>query len=243
MTSKPQFKHGGYNGIPDPEENLARILTEEDKGRFRRTAKVVYRCRTCGKLLGFAYPVRMLHPEEPVKFGELDTDGHLLVNAPVLKADSEARIYPKRPSPWGPWTFNGNLEPGYMYETWWFFAYRHVDPEFMYQGDMPDDFGLGPAGRLKGLKPGREAPEEVKAISSPGYIGVVGEREVWRVAADDHWRVTEKRPPVFHLFNPPGLMVCKDSETELTLEEVEADMASYVQRSPIQIPKDDRSDL
>ena len=39
------FKQWMYNGIPDPEENLVRKLVEEDKGQFRRTAKVVYRCR------------------------------------------------------------------------------------------------------------------------------------------------------------------------------------------------------
>ncbi|PLA11010.1 hypothetical protein [Corynebacterium riegelii] len=231
------FKRRMHNGIPDPEENLVRKLAEEDKGRFRRTAKVVYRCRKCGKLLGFAYPVRMLHPQEPVQFGELDDDGHLLVNAPVLETNEQGRIYPQRPEPWGPLTFLGNLEPGYMFETWWFFAYRHVDPEFMFLGDGPDDVGFSPAGGIKGLQVGREAPEDVRASSSPGYIGVGGERDVWAVTAKDWWRQSVKRPPVLHLDNPPGLLVCKDSEAELSLEEVENDMEQYLPHSPVRLPK------
>lgn len=232
------FKQWMYNGIPDPEENLVRKLVEEDKGQFRRTAKVVYRCRKCGKLLGFAYPVRMLHPQEPVQFGELDDDGHLLVNAPVLEANDQGGIYPERPEPWGPFTFLRDLKPGYMFETWWFFAYRHVDPEFMFIGDGPDDVGFSPAGGLKGLQPGREAPEGVRASSSPGSIGVCGKRDVWQVTDSELWRQLEKNPPVFEAGNPPGLLVCKDNEAELSLEEVENDMGVYSPRNAIELPKE-----
>lgn len=228
---KRKFPRSIYNGIADPEESLVEILTA-DKQRFRRVSKVVYRGQRCGCLLGFAYPVRMVHPGIVVKFGQLDDDGILVVNAPTI--EGECRL-PDRPAPFGPWVICEPLESGYEYLTWWFFAYRSIDPDWVFQGDEPDGFGIAPAGGVRGYRRNKEAPEDVKALSSPGEIWLAGERDVWRVADQALWELKENKPPLFVSENPAGLMICDDMQAEVSRAQVLEDMRVYKPHRPIHL--------
>lgn len=225
-----------YNGIPDPEKSLVRLLMQ-DKQRFKRTAQVVYRCKKCGKSLGFVYPVVMQNPDEPVEFGQLNDEGHLVVNAPVCRTGDAGHVIPERPTPFGPWVVCKPVPPGYIVRTWWLFTYRNIDPEFVFVDDVTGDIAFAPAGGVKGHRPGESASDEIHAVSSPGEITVAGQRDVWEVTDRNIWRQEEKNPPVFSLDNPSGLIICRDYEQVLTFAEVEADIANYVPGRPVNLPR------
>lgn len=231
------YKRWAYNGIPDPPDTLAKLLTK-DKRRFKDAAQVVYRCRKCGKLLGFAYPVVMLASrDETVDFGQFNDDGHLMVNEPEYSADAAGRIVPARPEPFGPWTLFAPLMPGRVYKTWWFFSYRNIDPEFQFEDPLTGDVAWSSARGVKGYQPGQSAPAEVLDSSSPGDISVVGKRHVWNIVDGYRWAAEEKAPPLFSRSNPAGLINCKDHEQILTFSGVEADMKIYQPGRSINLPK------
>lgn len=225
-----------YNGIPDPEKSLVKLLMQ-DKQRFKRTAQVVYRCRKCGKNLGFVYPVVMQNPDEPVEFGQLNDEGHLVVNAPVFGAGDAGQVNLERPKPFGPWVVCPPGPPGHIVRTWWLFTYRHIDPAFMSTDEVTGRSGFSPTGGVKGHRPGESASDEIHAVSSPGEITVVGERDVWVVTDRDMWEYEEKNPPVFSSDNPSGLINCRDYEHVLSFAEVEADIERFKPDRWMQLPK------
>ena len=224
-----------WDGVNDPEIQLAEFLME-DKRRFKRTAQVVYRTACCNRVVGFVYPVVMVHPDVPVEFKQLDDEGRLMVNDPVLEF-KDGRAYPKRAKPFGPGVFLTPLEPGYMYVCSWLFSFRSIDPEFVFEGEGPEDIGFAPAGSMEGLRQGKPAPKEVLENSSPGYIGVAGKRNVWAVKDMNLWGMEERRNNgiILSTSNPPGLMLCKHSEVEFSRSEVLEHMESYKPAKPVMI--------
>lgn len=225
-----------YNGIPDPEKSLVELLME-DKKRFKKAAQVVYRCKKCGKILGFVYPVTMQHADAPVEFGQLNDEGHLVVNAPVCRSDDSGKVFPERSKPFGPWVVCEPVPPGYILRTWWLFTYRNIDPEFVFVDDVTGDIGFAPTGGVKGHRPGESASDEVLSSSSPGDITVVGRRDVWEIADRNIWKQDEKNSPVIPFENPSGLINCKDYEHVLSFAEVEADIERYKPDRWIHLPK------
>ncbi|MCT2250969.1 hypothetical protein M3G46_00030 [Corynebacterium sanguinis] len=230
-----QFSRGEWDGIPDPEEKLVRILTE-DGGRFRKTAGVVYRCEKEGCLLGFSYPVQLLSAsEKPTNFGELDIDGNLLAHAPTITPDQDGFVRPDRPKPFGPWVIVEPLEPGTVVFGHWFFAHRARDPQFIHLSPNGQDLSWAPAGAVMG-HPDIQVPDADGDEYNAGS-GVVGERDVWTVTDMYKWGVDEGRALALSLENPPGLMSCRHHETTVTLEQVRADMDGYHHRHPVMIPR------
>lgn len=225
-----------YNGIPDPEKSLVTLLTQ-DKQRFKRTAQVVYRCRKCGKNLGFVYPVVMQNPDEPVEFGQLNDEGHLVVNAPVCGTGDAGQVFLERPEPFGPLLVCPPVPPGRILRTWWLFTYRHINPEYMFTDEVTGGIGFSPTGGVKGHRPGESASDDIHTMSSPGDITVAGERDVWVVTDRDMWKHEEKNPPVFSVENPSGLVNCRDYEHVLSFAEVEADIERFKPDRWIQLPK------
>lgn len=225
-----------YNGIPDPEKSLVKLLMQ-DKKRFKRTARVVYRCKKCGKNLGFVYPVVMQNPDEPVEFGQLNDEGHLVVNAPVCGTGDAGQVFLERPEPFGPFLVCPPVPPGHIVRTWWLFAYRNINPEFVSVDDITNDIGFAPTGGVKGHRPGESASDDILRSSSSGEITVAGERGEWVVTDRNIWKQDEKNPPVFSVDNPSGLVNCRDYEQVLTFAEVEADIANYVPGRPVNLPR------
>lgn len=231
-----EFKRRMYNGIPDPEDNLVRILTE-DAGRFRKTAGVIYRCEKAGCLLGFSYPVLLLsQSEKPTYFGELDVDGNLLAHAPTTPPDENGFIHPAIPKPFGPFVVMQPLELGTIQPGHWFFAFRAIDPEFFSVSPDGQDIGFSPAGSVMGHP--STWPLDESNDARDGDFSVVGKRDVWAITDMHKWTVDERRAPAFTLNNPPGLMNCRHYETTVTVAEVEADMERYHHRHPVMIPRD-----
>lgn len=224
------FEWGNGN---DPEIQLAKFLME-DRTRFKKTAKVVYRTRCCNAVIGFVYPVAVHHTNVPVEFKQLDDEGRLMVNDPVLKFN-EGKAYPKRPKPYGPPLLMMPLEPEHVLYTNWFFSFRSIDPEFEFVGEGPEEVGWAPALSMEGLRRGQPAPNEVLKNSSPGHVGVAGRRNVWEIKDMHMWGVQERRNNGIWLSmdNPPGLMLCKHSETNFGLSEVHQHMESYKPAKPV----------
>ncbi|HAT1195206.1 TPA: hypothetical protein I8W04_000337 [Corynebacterium striatum] len=228
-----------YDGVNDPEIQLAEFLLE-DKRRFKRTAQAVYRTVCCNRVVGFVYPVAMVHPDEPVEFKQLDDEGRLMVQAPAIQPDAEGYIYPQRPHPFGAWALTRPPEPGYMYLHSWLFSFRHIDPEFMALGDGPDDIGFAPAGSYMGLRRGEPAPEEVQAASTVD-VHVVGKSNTWTVTDLHYWQHYDKnRNRLLVGSNPFGLMNCKHSEVNFTREQVLEHMETYKPARPIMVGKQRR---
>ena len=226
------FEWGNGN---DPEIQLAKFLMA-DRKRFKKTAKVVYRTRCCNEVVGFVYPVVFHHPSVAVEFKQLDDEGRLMVNDPVLEF-KDGRAYPKRAKPFGPPVLLTPLEPGEVLHANWLFSFRSIDPEFQFIGEGPEDFGLAPAQSMEGLRQGKPAPEEVLENSSPGYVGVAGRRNVWAVKDMTMWGIQERRTNgiILSTSNPPGLMLCKHSEVEFSRSEVCQHMESYKPAKPVMI--------
>ena len=239
--------YGGWN----EDEQLAAQM-EQDKGALRRNALVLYRCHH-GCLLGYAYPVTY-HPE---RVGQDTVDS--------LAEGDPGRLHRlvgsgPRPRPWGPWLVeNFLLQPGEQsrlavtapVEDWWFFAYRHIDPEFEFFSDPsdPNTVGWGPA---ESIGQSKRATQDQIAKSGPAAwndeaddwvspslreIKPIGRRDTVVLSSARTWEHLENSPPTFSLNNPPGLVNCTHAEYTLTHGEVLADMEGYKPRNPVILPR------
>lgn len=225
-----------YNGIPDPEKSLVERLTE-DMGRFRRTAKVVYRCRARNCLLGFAYPILAVPPWEPVpEFGALDSAGRLLVRFPrEFKVMDSGSIVPERGEPFSPWLWSFRTQ-------WWMFTYRHIEPEIEFYGDPANPFdsvGWLPVTNMRECRIGSaEQLNRIGEVVEPEDLNITGKRNVWRVTDQFEFRYRHEHPPYLVAGYPPGYMNCKHTECVLEYPTVVEDMSVYSHKKPLLLPRE-----